>query len=120
MSPLHWSTGDEMLDESVTSASATSTRPSSEDEVEERSVNTERVEDGIVRVVRGNEGGIDLLVGESLLKRQQDDPDVGVIVCHRLATDEVPTREELVPESETTKQLATKWESLEVHGGLVY
>jgi len=60
------------------------------------------------------------LVGESLLKRQQDDPDVGVIVRHRLATDEVPTREELETESETTKKLATKWESLEVHGGLVY
>jgi len=97
-----------------------STRLSSEDEVEERSFNAERAEDGIVRVVRGNKGGIALLVGESLLKRQQNDLDVGVIVRRRLATDEVPTREELETESETTKKLATNWESLEVHGGLVY
>jgi len=68
-----------MPDESVTSASATSTRPSSEDEVEEQRVNEERIEDGIVRFVRGNEGGIDLLAGKSLLKRQQDDPDVGAL-----------------------------------------
>jgi len=43
------------------------------------------------------------LVGESLLKRQQDDSDVGVIVHRRPVTDEVPTREELDTESETTK-----------------
>jgi len=59
--------------------------------------------DSIVRIVRGNEGGIDLLVGENLLKQQQDDPDVGVIVRRRLVTDEVPTRKELETESETTK-----------------
>jgi len=74
MLPLHWIKKNGMPDESITSASAISTRPSSEDEVEEQSVNTERAENGIVRVVRGNKGGIDLLVGESLLKRQQDDP----------------------------------------------
>jgi len=106
MLPLHWSKGNEMPYENITSVSAISTRPSSEDEVEERRVNEERVEDGIARVVRGNEGGIDLLVVESVLK--QDDPDVGVIVRHRLATDEVRTSEELDTESETTKKLATK------------
>jgi len=120
MSPLHWSKENGIPDVSVPSASAIRTRPSSEVEVEERRVNEERVEDGIVRVVRENEGGIDLLVEESLLKRQQDDPDVGVIVRHRLTKDEAPTLEELETESETTKKLATKWESLEVHGGLVY
>jgi len=35
-------------------------------------------------------------------------------------TEEVPTCEELEAESETTKKLAKKWESLEVFGDLVY
>ena len=69
-----------------------------------------------VRLIRGNEGGINLLVGESLTKRQQEDPDVGTIVRRRPVTDKVPTCEELEAESETTKKLATKWESLEVFG----
>jgi len=120
MLPLHCSKENEVTDESITSASAISTRLSSENKVEERSFNAEPAEDGDVRVVRGSEGGIDLLVEESLLKRQQNDPDVGVIVRHRLVTDEVPTRKELETKSEITKKLATKWESLGVHGGLVY
>jgi len=57
----------------------------------------------IVRVVRGNKEGIDLLIGESFLKRQQNNSGVGVIVRRRLVTDEVPTRIELDTESETTK-----------------
>jgi len=72
-----------------------------------------------IRVIRENEGGIDLLVGESLPTRQQEDP-VGTIVRRRLVTDEVPTCEELEAESETTKKLATKWKRLEVLGDLVY
>ena len=73
-----------------------------------------------IRVVRGNEGGINLLVGESLPKRQQEDPVVGTIVRRRLVTDKVPTCEELEAECETTKKLATKWKRLEVLGDLVY
>ena len=51
-----------------------------------------------VRLIRRNEGGINLLVGESLPKRQQDDPVVGTIVRRRLVTDEVQTCEELEAE----------------------
>jgi len=88
-----------------------SLRTCSKNEVEERSVERELAEDSI-RVVRGNEVGINLLVGESLPKRQQEDPDVGTIVRRRLMTDEVPTCKELETESESTKKLATKWERL--------
>jgi len=109
----------EVRNPGIPSASANSIRSSDENEVEERSVETELAEDSI-RVIRENEGGINLLVGESLLKRQQEDPDVGTIVRRRLMTEEVPTCEELEAESETTKKLATKWESLEVFGDLVY
>jgi len=66
-------------------------------------VETELAEDSI-RVVRRNEGGINLLVGESLPKRQQEDPDVGTIVRRRLMTDEVPTCEELEPEIQKSAQ----------------
>jgi len=58
----------------IPSASANSIRSSYENEVEERSVEVELAEDSI-RAVRGNEGGINLLVGESLPKRHpEDDP----------------------------------------------
>ena len=103
----------------ILSASANSIRSSYENEVEERSVETELAEESI-RVVRGNEGGINLLVGESLPKRQQEDPDVGTIIRRHLITDEVPTCKELETESETKKKLVTKWERLEVLGDLVY
>jgi len=88
--------------QSITSASAISTRLSCENEVEER-FNAEKAKDSIDRIVRGNEGGIDLLVGESLLKRQQDDPDVAVIVRGRLVTD---------PDSRRTKDRIRNYEEV--------
>jgi len=65
----------EVRNPGIPSASAKSIRSSDENEVEERSVETELAEDSI-RVIREHEGGINLLVGESLPKRQQEDPDV--------------------------------------------
>jgi len=58
----------------IPSASDNSIRSSYENEVEERSVETELAEDS-TRVVRGNERGINLLVGESLPKRYPEDLD---------------------------------------------
>ena len=95
----------EVRNRSTSNASAGSNRSSSENEVEERSVETELAEDSI-RVVQRNEGGINLLVGESLPKRQQEDPDIETIIRRRLITDEVPTCEEL--EAEIQKSVKTR------------
>jgi len=65
MLPLHRSKQKEVPDESITSASAISTRLSNKNEVEVRSFNAERAEDGVVGVVGGNEGCIDLLAGRA-------------------------------------------------------
>jgi len=57
---------------------------------------------------------------QMLIKAQRQDPELGDIVRLRIENEERPSAEELQTETEVTKQVAMRWETLEVHNDLVY
>ena len=63
---------------------------------------------------------VHLSVRENLADDQRTDAELGRIVQLRLQTDERPTNESIQTDSELTKKMVVKWDSLEVHNGLVY
>jgi len=73
-----------------------------------------------VRIVKTEPEVVHLLVKENLADDQRADAELGRIIQLRLETYDRPTNESIQTDSELTKKMVVKWDSLEVHNGLVY
>jgi len=73
-----------------------------------------------VRIIRENEEGTSVLVGETLRQQQKEDPEFGEVIKLRLANSEAPNNVDIQTESELTKKMVMKWEKLKVQDGVVY
>jgi len=57
---------------------------------------------------------------DSMVERQQQDPELGTFVRLRKTQRDRPEPEEVQVESELTKKLVSRWDQFEIHNDLVY
>jgi len=57
---------------------------------------------------------------QMLIRAQRQDPELGDVVRMRIDKEDRPSAEKLQTETELTKRVVLRWETLEVYNGLVY